>query len=83
MRLTRRHAIAALAAVGVGTGGYAVGRMNRSDGTDAADERTLEVLLAAAEVVFPSDVNDAEAFVRTYAVGRMEGRPDHAAGVRS
>lgn len=82
MELTRRDAVAALTAIGVGSGmlsGCAV----PSDSDSAADvdaERIREVLVAAADVVYPSEVSGTEAFVEAFLDGRLEG-PDHAAGL--
>ncbi|WP_254765935.1 gluconate 2-dehydrogenase subunit 3 family protein [Salinilacihabitans rarus] len=88
MELTRRDAVAALAAVGAG-GAAAVGvrRRGRPDGAvdagaDAADDETVrETLVAAAEVVYPSNVTGVEAFVEAFLDGRLAGER-HAAGLR-
>ncbi|MFB6305051.1 MAG: gluconate 2-dehydrogenase subunit 3 family protein [Haloferacaceae archaeon] len=83
MRLTRRDALAALAAAGV-AGGGAVLLSERNGGTDAEGplgDRAVETLVAAAEVLYPSPVEDVAAFVRRYARGRAGDRPDHAAGM--
>ncbi|SER11954.1 gluconate 2-dehydrogenase subunit 3 family protein [Natrinema salaciae] len=89
MELTRRDAVAALAALGVGGGtlsgcaaptGSAPGG---SDGDPAADvdtERIRETLVAAAAVVYPSEVTGTATFVETFLEGRLED-PTHAANV--
>jgi hypothetical protein len=86
MKLTRRDAVAALAAAGVAVGGGgAVLLADESDDTDDAvgpvDEDDLATLVAAAEVLYPSAVENVEAFVTRYVEGRAADRPDHASGV--
>ena len=99
MELTRRDAIAALAAAGITVGGGAAvlardGR-DESDGDtssndDAATDGTVEgpieeghlsTLVAAASVLYPSEVDRTEAFVETFVRGRASEQPDHARGV--
>lgn len=63
MELTRREAVAALAAAGLTVGGGATVRPY---------DRDLRALLALAEVLYPSEVEVTEEFVETYAIGRME-----------
>jgi hypothetical protein len=46
-----------------------------------ATDRSLDVLVAAAGVLYPSPVTDRRGFVETYALGRIEGREDYRAGV--
>jgi hypothetical protein len=90
MELTRRDAVAALAALGAGGAAVAGGRRladgDEADDTDAAealeDERVRETLVAVAEVVYPSAVDGVEPFVRRFLDGRLDDSP-HAAGVRS
>lgn len=79
MELSRRDAVAALAAVGVGAGGatYAVRRRG-----DRADPPDVETLVAVAEVVYPSAVTGIEPFVEAYAERRATGDDPHARGVR-
>lgn len=87
MELTRRDALAALAAggVAVGTGAllegnpFADGRGDSS--TDASPEERMDALLAVAEVVYPTELSGVEEFVRTYALGRVEERPDYREGM--
>ncbi|WP_436910609.1 gluconate 2-dehydrogenase subunit 3 family protein [Halosimplex marinum] len=90
--LTRRDAIAALAAAGI-TGSAALAGCSADEGDPSpdgeetgtppgpVDERHLDVLTAAAEVVYPSDLAGVEAFVTEFVRGRAAERPDHAAGI--
>lgn len=79
MELTRRDALVALGAVGAGTA--VVGVRDLGDGeSDENDGRTLETLVAAAEVVYPSELSGIETFVETFLDGRLD-REDHAAGL--
>ncbi|MEF8807378.1 gluconate 2-dehydrogenase subunit 3 family protein [Natronomonas sp.] len=89
MELTRRDAVAALAALGVGSaaaGGYHLSRREGADDGDGDeaidDERVRETLVAAAEVVYPSDVDGIEAFVRRFSDGRLDDSA-HAEGLRA
>jgi len=81
MELSRRDAIAALAAtgaaVGAGAGVVLVGE-DSSDTTTPLDEQTVTTLVAGAEVLYPSAVENVEPFVRRYARGRAEDRPERA-----
>ena len=92
MELTRRDALAALAAGGVAVGTGAVLEGNpfaTADDSDSGDsgsnnpdpEGRLDTLLAVAEVVYPSEVTGVEEFVRTYALGRVEGRERYREGM--
>ncbi|WP_251342650.1 gluconate 2-dehydrogenase subunit 3 family protein [Haloplanus halophilus] len=88
MRLTRRDALAALAAAGVAVGGGAVLRSSddeRGGSGDDADrpvtDDELATLVAAAEVLYPSAVENVDAFVGRYVRGRAEDEPGHVAGV--
>jgi hypothetical protein len=47
------------------------------------DEDARAVLVAAAEVLYPSAVTGHEAFVETYVNGRVSDDPDHRAGLLS
>ncbi|WP_226039281.1 gluconate 2-dehydrogenase subunit 3 family protein [Natrinema sp. DC36] len=89
MELTRRDAVAALAALGVGGGtlsGCAAPTGPASDGSDgdpSADidiERIRETLVAVAEVVYPSAVTGTTTFVEAFLEGRLEDRT-HATNV--
>lgn len=91
MELSRRDAVAALAAIGVGGGAVAYTQTRDEDGAggggsdagadedgnadgDAAgatDERILASAEALAAVVYPSDVEGAGEFARTYVAGRI------------
>ncbi|WP_144900968.1 gluconate 2-dehydrogenase subunit 3 family protein [Halobellus captivus] len=97
MELTRRDALAALAAAGATVGGGALaGRFDppRADagGSGAAGSPStatptlstdlLDLLDALAEVLYPSDVDGRRGFVEEYVLGRTEGRPEYRAGVR-
>lgn len=81
MELTRRDAVAALAALGVG-GAVAVGtHRDRSGdaGVENEDGPNIErVLVAAAEVVYPDAVEGTETFVREFLGGRLTDS-DHTA----
>ncbi|ELY68072.1 gluconate 2-dehydrogenase subunit 3 family protein [Natrinema versiforme] len=84
MELTRRDAVAALAALGGGTlAGCAAPTGSGPDGSGdrAADidtERIRRTLVATAETVYPSAVTGVEPFVETFLDGRLETR-SHAA----
>ena len=72
MKLTRRDAIVALTAMGIGAG--EVGRaFHSSEGEDAIVRR----MLAAAETVYPSTVDVNDEFVSTYVLGRLTHRENH------
>ena len=81
MELSRRDAVAALAAVGAGAGaGAATYAWRRDDVAEPSPD--VETLTAVAAVVYPSDVEGIEGFVETYAAGRAAGDDRHARGVR-
>lgn len=75
-RLTRRDAVLALAALGVGA--HRVSRL--PGGTDESD--VVETLLAATDVTYPSAVDVDASFVETYVLGRAHADADYDAGVR-
>jgi hypothetical protein len=92
MELTRRDAVAALAAIGAG-GAAAVGtrrltgREDRAPGeatpsAPEADDRVRGTLVAAAEVVYPSELEGIEPFVEGFLEGRLAA-DDHAEGLRA
>lgn len=88
MELTRRDALAALAASGVavGTGTMLEGNpfaSADSDSTsdDANAEDHMDTLLAVSEVVYPTEVSGVEEFVRTYVLGRTQDRPAYRDGM--
>lgn len=78
MELTRRDAIAALAASGIAVGGGAVyaSRRERAEDDGVPDVDT-ESLVALAEVLYPDEVTASADFVETYVLGRIEERPDY------
>ncbi len=83
MRLTRRDAVAALAAAGVAVGG---GATLLSDSPDEAeesplDDETVATLVAAAEVLYPSEVEEVDAFVGRYVRRRNADDPARAEAV--
>jgi len=90
--LTRRDAIAALAAAGI-TGTAALAGCSDDEGEPPVDGeggetppspiegRHVDVLTAAADVLYPSDLDGVDEFVASFARGRAAERPDHAAGV--
>ena|SRR6056297_705534 len=78
MKLTRRDAVAALAALGVG--GTLSGCV-APPGSEPVDvDRLRETLVAAADVVYPSEVSGTATFVETFLEGRLED-PTHVAGL--
>ncbi len=89
MELTRRDAIAALAATGVvGSGTYLVAidgdrGTDSNDGGEIDDGRTavVETAAALAPVLYPSRVTGAESFVRTYVTGRIKDDDAHCSGM--
>ncbi|MXR50487.1 gluconate 2-dehydrogenase subunit 3 family protein [Halovenus sp. WSH3] len=85
MELTRRDAVAALAAIG-GAGGAAYGysRLRDDDSPEPSspsDEHVLDTMQAVAEVVYPSELSGREAFVEEFASARL-ATDDHGAGIR-
>lgn len=96
MKLTRRDAMAALAAVGaVGAGSVAArydppraddGGGENGGGGDAEPSVSadlLDVMDAAAAVVYPSNVTGRRAFVERYVVGRTDGRESYRRGLEA
>lgn len=82
MDLSRRDALAALAAAGAVGGGVALaGRGGDDAGDDTLGNDALDTLVAVAHVVYPSEVEGIEGFVRTYADGRYADRPERRAGL--
>jgi len=90
MELTRRDAAAALAALGAGGavafGADRAGRdppdgPDRDPGSEPSEARVRATLVAAAEVVYPSDVSGIEGFVEGFLAGRLD-QAEHAAGLR-
>jgi hypothetical protein len=86
MRLTRRHALAALGVAGAGgalgvASGVAGRGAPRADDGARLDRAARETLAAAAEVLYPSAVSGHREFVETYALGRTAGRRAYRAGL--
>lgn len=83
MRLTRRDALAALAGAGAaGVAGCAAPRA-----TEEAPERlgpdATATLVAAAEVLYPSQVEGVETFVDTYVGARTREAPRRRVGIET
>lgn len=78
MELSRRDVLAALAAVGVGA---AAGCSAPTGEADAADEQVVRTLVAVAEVVYPSTVEEVESFVRDVSTARIRANEEYEAGV--
>ena len=79
MELTRRDALAALAAAGI-TGGAAFhyGSDEKSGGNS---DGIVETTTSLAPILYPSEVTDAEEFVRTYVTGRIEDDEEYRAAM--
>lgn len=78
MELSRRDAVAALAALGAGGAIYAGYRASSPDddpeldgGDRPTEEELRAVMVAVAETVYPSDVGGVEAFVGAFLDGRL------------
>ncbi|MFD1686902.1 gluconate 2-dehydrogenase subunit 3 family protein [Halobellus litoreus] len=97
MELTRRDALAALAAAGATIGGGVLaGRMEppraRTEGSTSLDSDSsaapslstdlLDLLEALSAVLYPDEVDGRREFVETYVLGRVSDRPDYRDGVR-
>lgn len=82
MRLTRRDAVAALAAIGA-TGGVALGvdRLGGQRESSSDDEHVQAVMTAVAAVVYPDEVSGIDEFVDRFLEGRLDDSP-HAAAIR-
>jgi len=94
--LTRRDALTALAATGVGAAGLSAlaladdadGDSEGDSGDDRADDgeqplgrREVETVQAVARVVYPAEVSGVEGFVERYVLGRARDQPAHARGI--
>ncbi|MEF8887011.1 MAG: gluconate 2-dehydrogenase subunit 3 family protein [Haloarculaceae archaeon] len=83
--LTRRDALAALGAAGVG--GVAIGALTLGDGGDEGDtdqplgRQEVATVQAIAGIVYPGEVSGVEAFVERYVLGRARDRPERARGI--
>lgn len=75
MQLSRRDAIAALGALGIGAS--AVGTARQWTDESIGDEEITDRLQAAAEVVYPSAVDVDRSFIETVVRGRLNGRPEY------
>jgi hypothetical protein len=90
MELTRRDAVAALAAIG-GAGGVAFGYGRLQSGGEGAsgseetelpdDEHVTATMVAVAEVVYPSDLSGIESFVTAFLEQRL-AEDAHGDGIR-
>lgn len=78
--LTRRDTIAALAASGVAVGG--LGAIAWSSTSDPLGDHELATLQAVARTIYPSEVSGIDSFVERVVAGRVDDRPEYAAGVR-
>lgn len=82
MQLTRRDALAALAAVGaVGGGAAFADRYGERVDPPSADPSYLQTVVALAEVLYPAETTGVQSFVETYVQGRLEGRDAYRTGV--
>ncbi|KAB7512850.1 gluconate 2-dehydrogenase subunit 3 family protein [Halosegnis rubeus] len=86
MELSRRDLAKALGAVGLGVGaGVGVQRLRADRDTQPTssplEESDLATLVAVGRVVYPSEVDGIESFVRQFTQTRARARPDHASGV--
>jgi len=84
MKLSRRDALAALAAAGTGSlAGCAAldSDTDSPDGTEAIGGDELETVIAVATAVYPSAVDGVDEFVERYVDGRTRSDPDHASAV--
>lgn len=87
--LTRRDALIALGAAGVGAAGLgALAWDELGDETpeqrgadDSSGQR--ETIVAAAEALYPERVSGIDSFVERYVVGRVQDRPAYLDGVRT
>lgn len=83
MELTRRDAVVALAAAGIGVGGGVAASRRPSNGHEVApiDVDDVSTLVALATVLYPSELGGVEAFVERYIEERLADDPDRASGV--
>jgi hypothetical protein len=86
MKLTRRDAMAALAAAGVTAGGAlslsdSHGEGDPSNG-GALNSGELRTLTSLAEVLYPEEVEEVESFVTEYTLSRIEDREGYAEATR-
>jgi len=90
MRLTRRDALAALSAVGMGSvAGCSAPDADSEEDATASDadadlelgEDDLETLVALAGVLYPSEVENVGEFVAEWVRPRLRERPEHGRGM--
>ncbi|ERG88203.1 MAG: hypothetical protein J07HX5_00346 [halophilic archaeon J07HX5] len=83
MELTRRDAMAALAAIGVAGGvTLGAGRLDTETTVEQNEHNRLRTtMVAVATVVYPNEVSGVPAFVNGVLDGRLEDT-DHAAGIQ-
>jgi hypothetical protein len=79
MELTRRDVLAALAASGAAAGAGVSLASDSGEGPVGGHE--IDTLVAVADIVYPSEVEGVESFVRQYSVERVRDRPEYAEGV--
>jgi hypothetical protein len=75
MELSRRDAMGALAVAGVAVGAGVVADRWQGDVSEPAgsfDEHALATTVAVARAIYPSELENVAAFVRTYALSRNE-----------
>lgn len=73
MELSRREAIAALVASGIGiAGGVSLYQSDLLPGSEKPVANLLDTLVPLAEVLYPSEVSETSEFVETYVRGRIE-----------
>jgi hypothetical protein len=85
MELTRRDALAALTSAGILAGGTAavLARDGFADGNESretGDDDLVAALVATAETVYPSAVENVAPFVESYASTKLDTRPTFRAG---
>jgi len=78
-KLTRRDAIAALAASGIVAGG--VGVLNWARTPDTLTDHDKATMQAVAHAIYPSELEGVDDFVERVAAGRANERPEYAAGI--
>jgi hypothetical protein len=79
MELSRRDVLAALAATGVAAGAGAT--LYRDPGDGPVSDHDIETLVAVAQTVYPSEVENVREFVEQYSATRVRDRPEYAEGV--
>jgi hypothetical protein len=83
MELTRRDATKALAAAGIVVGGGVLADrwLGEESSPPSFDEHALQTTIAVAHAVYPSQLENVESFVRTYALSRSENDDDYRSGM--